>query len=102
MSFLCGSAINWFTPDILNHDPAHPPIWTTSSLALIQQLYLHFGSRDLAQVAAQWVSKYVVEFNAVAAKTSFSDAMLLHQFYQGLAPRLKDAFSHNDHYTTLQ
>ena len=24
MSFLHGSAINWFTPDILNHDPAHP------------------------------------------------------------------------------
>ena len=50
----------------------------------------------------QRVSKYVVEFNAVAAKTSFGDATLLHRFYQGLAPRLKDAFSHNDHYTTLQ
>ena len=43
MSFLHGSAIDWFAPDILNHDPAHPPIWMTSSLALIQQLYLHFG-----------------------------------------------------------
>ena len=42
MSFLRGSAIDWFTPDILNHDLAHPPIWMTS-LALIQQLYLHFG-----------------------------------------------------------
>ena len=48
MSFLHGSAIDWFTPDILNHDPAHPPIWMTSSLALIQQLYLHFGSQDSA------------------------------------------------------
>ena len=97
MSFLRGSAIDWFTPDILNHDPAYPPIWMTSSLALIQQLYLHFGPRDSARVAAikldrlqmqnnQWVSKYVVEFNAVAAKTSFSDATLLHRFHQGLAP----------------
>ena len=50
----------------------------------------------------QWVSKYVVEFNAVVAKTSFGDATLLHQFYQGLAPWLKDVFSHNDHYTILQ
>ena len=48
MSFLGGSAIDWFTPDILNHDPAHPPIWMTSSLALIQQLYLHFSPRDSA------------------------------------------------------
>ena len=72
MSFLCGSAIDWFTPNILNHDPAHPPIWMTSSLALNQQLYLHFGPRDSAQVAAikldqlqmqnnQWVSKYSMQ-----------------------------------------
>ena len=61
----------------------------TSSLALIQQLYLHFGPRDSARVVAikldrlqmqnnQQVSKYVVVFNAVAAKTSFGDATLLH------------------------
>ena len=35
MSFLHGSATDWFTPDILSHDPAHPPIWMTSSLALV-------------------------------------------------------------------
>ena len=35
MSFLHGSAINWFTPDILNHDLAHPPIWMTSSSTVV-------------------------------------------------------------------
>ena len=46
MSFLHGSAINWFTPNILNHDLEHSLIWMTSSLALIQQLYLHFGEKE--------------------------------------------------------
>ncbi len=26
MSFLRGSAIDWLIPDILNHDPANPPL----------------------------------------------------------------------------
>ena len=38
----------------------------------------------------------------IASHPSCVATFFLHCFYQGLAPRLKDVFSHNDHYTTLQ
>jgi hypothetical protein len=42
---------------------------------------------------SQRITRYLVEFNRLAAQTQWGESALRHQFYRGLPPRIKDEVS---------
>ncbi|KAJ3990609.1 hypothetical protein F5050DRAFT_1533470, partial [Lentinula boryana] len=47
LSYLSGSAKEWFEPDLLNPDPFDPPAWMHSFQYLVQELTDNFGLYDM-------------------------------------------------------
>src|SRR5882672_957624 len=90
----------WWQPYII--DPPDPLLTFTSNyLEFLDKLHAQFGKIDPSGEAAHnldnltmkdhhRVAKYSIQFTTIAAQTPFDQAALHHQFYVGLAPRLKN------------
>ncbi len=46
ISFLSGTALNWFEPDILCPNLWNPPAWQYSYVTFLDELQTNFGSFD--------------------------------------------------------
>jgi len=101
LSYLGGSAKEWFEPDLLNPDPTNPPLWMLSFQALVQELTDNFGVYDMEGEAEdklgqlkmkenETVRKYIIRFNSLAASANWDASALAWAFRRGLASRIKD------------
>ena len=101
LSFLHGTVLDWFEPTLTSGRYAP---WLTDYSAFISELRNNFGPHDpegeaeaglenLRMHDTQWITKYLVEFNRLAARVQWGDASLRHQLYNGFLPRIKDEIS---------
>ena len=79
ISFLFGTALHWFEPDILRPNPRNPPAWQYSYDAFLDELRTNFGPFDAIGDAKDalkhlWmrdgdqIMKYMVQFNQYASQ----------------------------------
>ena len=98
LSFLHGTALDWFEPTLTSS--LYAP-WLTDYSAFISELQNNFGPHDMEGEAeaglknlqmhnTQWITKYLVEFNRLAARVQRGDAPLRCQLYNGFPPQIKD------------
>ena len=101
LSYLGGTAKEWFKPDILDPDPNDPPAWMSSFKYLVQELTENFSMYDMEGDAEErlgalrmrendQVRKYIIRFNTLAAATNWDATALAWAFKRGLASRIKD------------
>ncbi|GAW08872.1 hypothetical protein LENED_010979 [Lentinula edodes] len=101
LSYLSGSAKEWFVPDILDPDLDSLPAWTSSFKALVKELQDNFGVYDaqgeaedslgnLKMKETENIRKYNIRFNTLAASTNWDSAALKWAYGRGLAERIKD------------
>jgi hypothetical protein len=104
LSYLRGTALDWFEPDILTPDEDNPPTWLSNYKAFVTELKDNFGLFDptgdaedrlesLTMRDNQRITKYNVEFNHLSSLAGWDGAALCHKFYQGLPTRIKDEMS---------
>jgi hypothetical protein len=112
MSFLRGTALDWFEPQMFDPDPNTVPAWDNNFPLFLQELQDTFGPddpvgeaedqlRNLRMQHGDHISTYVVSFNRLAAYTGWGMAALRYQFYEGLPRRIKDNLVHVDYPNTL-
>lgn len=112
LSYLGGTALEFFEPFILDPDQDDPPQWSQSFIAFVQELKDNFGVYDEAGDAedrletlqmkeSDRASKYCVRFQQLASQTAWDEAALRYFFRKGLAARIKDALSLTREETTL-
>jgi hypothetical protein len=102
LSYLKGTALDWFEPTLLGlpDDPDRPE-WVGDYMEFVSILETNFGPYDpegeaeadlenLRMRDNQHITKYMVEFNRLAARVSWGDAALRRRYYDGLPPRIKD------------
>ena len=101
-SYLKGTALEWFEPDLLATDDEEPPAWLDDYDQFLFELTQNFGPYDPAGDAeaqleqlhlrdGQRITKYIVEFNRLATLVrGWGDGALRRQFYNGLPARIKD------------
>ena len=100
-SFLHGTALDWFEPTLTSG--CYAP-WLTDYSAFVSELQNNFGPHDLEGEAegglknlrmcnTQRITKYLVEFNRLAARVQWGDAPLRRQLHNGFPPRIKDEIS---------
>ena len=84
--------------------PTYDVSWLSDYSEFISELHIHFGPFDpegeaeaelenLRMRDNQRITKYLVEFNRLAARVQWGNAALRHQFSNGLPPRIKDEIS---------
>ncbi len=106
ISFLSGTALDWFEPDILRPNPRNPPAWQYSYAAFLEELRTNFGPFDaigdaedalehLRMRDGDRIMKYMVQFNQYASQVGYGDNSLCHAFYRGLCTRIKDDMAHH-------
>ncbi|SJL14287.1 uncharacterized protein ARMOST_17743 [Armillaria ostoyae] len=106
ISFLSGTALDWFEPDILCPNLRNPPAWQHSYAAFLDELRTNFGPFDaigdaedalehLRMRNGDRIMKYMVQFNQYASQVSYGDNSLRHAFYRGLCTRIKDDMAHH-------
>lgn len=99
LSFLKGTALDWFEPAIVND--ADRPIWADDYSAFVHELRTNFGPHDptgdaeaeieqLRMRENHRITKYLVDFNRLAAQLDWGQSALRHQLYRGLPARIKD------------
>jgi hypothetical protein len=112
MSFLRGTALDWFEPQMFDPDPDTVPAWDNNFPVFLQELQDTFGPddpvgeaedqlRNLRMQHSDHLSTYLVSFNRLAAYTGWGMAALRYQFYEGLPRRIKDNLVHIDYPNTL-
>lgn len=110
LSYLRGTALEYFEPSILDSDEV--PDWMDNWSAFIRTLRVQFGPIDPTADAEdgidnlkmhdnQHIVKYNVEFNRLAIRTGWDDGVLRHRYYSGLAERIKDIMGQQGKPTTL-
>ena len=110
LSYLRGTALEYFEPSILDSDEF--PDWMDSWSAFIRTLRVQFGPIDptgdaesridhLKMQDNQHIVKYNVEFNRYAVRTGWDDSVLRHRYYTGLAERIKDVMGQQGKPPTL-
>jgi hypothetical protein len=93
LSYLHGSTLEWFEPDILG--PAHNTPWLNDFDEFEADLHANFGPFDPVSDAEdcfdnismwdnQHIVKYIVVFNCLASHVGYDDAALCCHFYHGL------------------
>jgi len=98
LSYLKGTALDWFEPGLLR---PNPPDWLDDFDDFISELQNNFRPHDpegkaeaelenLHMRENQQVTKYLVDFNRLAARVQWGDAALRRQLYNGLPARIKD------------
>jgi hypothetical protein len=104
LSYLAGTALAWFEPWLMLPDNAPKPAWWTSFNLFTKELQANFGPYDAEAEAESAlenlimrdnhrITKYVVEFNRLAADISWDDRALCRRFYKNLPARLKNEIS---------
>ncbi|KAF8627531.1 hypothetical protein AX17_006182 [Amanita inopinata Kibby_2008] len=98
ISYLKGAALDWFEPALM--DPSESAHWMWDFEAFILELEDNFGSHNPAGDAetaltnltmkdSHHVTKYVVEFNKLAACIDWNEPALQDHFYHGLPLHLR-------------
>jgi hypothetical protein len=111
LSYLRGTALEYFEPSILDSDEI--PDWMDNWSAFIRTLRIQFGPIDPTADAEdgidnlkmhdnQHIVKYNVEFNRLAIRTGWDDGVLRHRYYSGLAERIKDIMGQQGKPVTLE
>ena len=111
LSYLRGTALEYFEPAILDSDEA--PTWIDNWSAFVRTLRIQFGPIDptadaedgidnLKMQDNQRIIKYNVEFNRLAIRTGWDDSVLRHRYYSGLAERIKDIMGQQGKPSTLE
>ena len=101
LSFLHGTALNWFESTLTSGRYAP---WLTDYSTFIFELWNNFGPHDqegeaeaglenLQMRDTQQITKYLVEFNRLAARVQWGDVPLRCQLYNGFPPQIKDEIS---------
>ena len=104
ISYLRGTALQWFEPYLLEGFTPDPPLFMTDYSAFQEELRLNFGPYDTTGAAEhdleslrmsenQQITKYITQFSRLATQVSWGPAALRYQFYKGLPARLKDRIS---------
>ena len=111
LSYLRGTALEYFEPTILDSDKSLA--WMDNWSAFIRTLRTQFGPIDpttdaedgidnLKMQDNQHIVKYNVEFNRLVIQTSWDDSVLRHRYYSGLAERIKDIMGQQGKPPTLE
>ena len=111
LSYLRGTALEYFEPSILDSDEISD--WMDSWSAFSHALRTQFGPIDptadaengidnLKMLDSQHIVKYNVKFNCLAIRTGWDDNALRHHYYSGLAERIKDIMSQQGKPETLE
>jgi hypothetical protein len=111
LSYLRGTALEYFEPSILDSDEY--PDWMDNWSAFIRTLREQFGPIDptgdaednidhLKMQDNHHIVKYNVDFNRLAIRTGWDDAVLRHRYYSGLAERIKDIMGQQGKPATLE
>jgi len=111
LSYLRGTALEFFEPSLLDSDEDLD--WISDWSAFVRTLRLQFGPIDptadaedgidnLKMQDNQKIVKYNVEFNKLAIRTHWDDGVLRHRYYSGLAERIKDIMGQQGKPATLE
>ena len=111
LSYLRGTALEYFEPSILDSDEV--PDWMDDWSSFIRTLRVQFGPIDPTADAEdgidhlkmhdnQHILKYNVDFNRLAIRTGWDDGVLRHRYYSGLAERIKDIMGQQGKPPTLE
>jgi hypothetical protein len=111
LSYLRGTALEYFEPSLLDSD--EDPDWLEDWSAFVRTLRTQFGPIDptadaedgidnLKMQDNQKIVKYNVEFNKLAIRTHWDDGVLRHRYYSGLAERIKDIMGQQGKPSTLE
>ena len=111
LSYLRGTALEFFEPSLLDSDEDLD--WISDWSAFVRTLRLQFGPIDptadaedgidnLKMQDNQKIVKYNVEFNKLAIRTHWDDGVLRHRYYSGLAERIKDIMGQQGKPSTLE
>ena len=101
LSYLKGTVLDWFEPSLTSGNDVS---WLSDYSKFVSELRIHFSPFDPEGEAKaelenlhmhdnQRITKYLVEFNRLAARVQWGNAALRCQFYNGLPPRIKDEIS---------
>ncbi|KAL7278121.1 hypothetical protein ACG7TL_008092 [Trametes sanguinea] len=112
ISFLKGTALQWFEPYLLEGVSDNPPLFMYSYEAFQDELRVNFGPYDASGAAEhelmnlrmgenQRIAKYITQFTRLATQVRWGNAPLRYRFYDGLPNRLKDRISEVGKPTTL-
>ncbi|CDO78214.1 hypothetical protein BN946_scf184887.g2 [Trametes cinnabarina] len=112
ISFLKGTALQWFEPYLLEGATDNPPLFMSSYKAFQDELRANFGPYDASRAAEhelmnlrmtenQRIAKYITQFTRLATQVRWGNAPLRYRFYDGLPNRLKDRISEVGKPTTL-
>src|SRR5271156_3980702 len=110
LSYLRGMALEFFDPSLLSFDDL--PDWLDDWSLFVKTLRTQFGPIDPTADAEdsldnlkmrdnQRILKYNVEFNRLSIQTGWSDGVLRHRYYAGLAERIKDIMGQQGKPSTL-
>ena len=110
LSYLRGTALEYFEPALLALNEA--PDWLDDWSTFVGTLRTQFGPIDPTADAEDNIDnlkmrdnhrilKYNVEFNRLAIQTGWSDDVLRHRYYSGLAERIKDIMGQQGKPATL-
>jgi hypothetical protein len=111
LSYLRGTALEYFEPSLLDSDEEID--WIADWSAFVRTLRTQFGPIDptadaedgidnLKMQDNQKIVKYNVEFNKLAIRTHWDDGVLRHRYYSGLAERIKDIMGQQGKPSTLE
>ena len=111
ISYLKGPALDWFEPVIMG-DVDDIPNWLSDFNAFVKELTDHFGPYDfrgdaetslnnLAMKDHQRITRYIVDFNKLAARTEWNEPALRDRFYRGLPARIRTELLRGGKPTTL-
>ena len=101
LSYLKGTALDCFEPSLTSGNDIS---WLSDYSKFVSKLHIHFGPFDpegeaeaelenLCMHDNQRITKYLVEFDRLAARVQWENAALRCQFYNGLLPQIKDGIS---------
>lgn len=104
LSYLKGTALQWFEPYLLEGPSDEPPIFMSDFQAFREELWVNFGPydasgaaehelRDLQMANSDHIGAYITEFSRLATQVHWGTSALRYQFYLGLPDRLKDHIS---------
>jgi hypothetical protein len=106
VSYLKGTALDWFEPTLLEANLTNEPTWLSDYKEFVSELKVNFRPYDPESKAetklenlrmrdGQQIMKYFVEFNRLAARTQWGEAALKNCLYQGLPAHIKDKITRN-------
>ncbi|KAF5372100.1 hypothetical protein D9758_004920 [Tetrapyrgos nigripes] len=104
LSYLSGTALEFFELEILNPDPEEPAPWTLDFGIFVKELKDNFGVFDevgdaedqleaLFMKDSDQATKYCAKFQQLASQVAWDENSLRHFFRKGLAPQIKDALA---------